>query len=78
MVTSAAPAAASGHPELPVSLDAVRLARKTLAGIARTTAVEGSRHLSSLVGSPVHLKCENLQRTPDRSSCAAPMCGSRG
>ncbi|OEV00586.1 MULTISPECIES: threonine ammonia-lyase [Streptomyces] len=63
MVTSAAPAAASGHPELPVSLDAVRLARKTLAGIARTTAVEGSRHLSSLVGSPVHLKCENLQRT---------------
>ncbi|MEU3194815.1 threonine ammonia-lyase [Streptomyces sp. NPDC006992] len=62
MVTSAAPAA-SGHPELPVSLDEVRLARKTLAGVARTTAVEGSRHLSSLVGSPVHLKCENLQRT---------------
>ncbi|MFE9384580.1 threonine ammonia-lyase [Streptomyces sp. NPDC007025] len=63
MVTSAAPSTASGHPELPVSLDAVRLARKTLAGVARTTAVEGSRHLSSLVGSPVHLKCENLQRT---------------
>ncbi|MFE9390028.1 threonine ammonia-lyase [Streptomyces sp. NPDC006784] len=63
MVTSAAPSAASGHPELPVSLDEVRLARKTLAGVARTTAVEGSRHLSSLVGSPVHLKCENLQRT---------------
>ncbi|WP_431984499.1 threonine ammonia-lyase [Streptomyces qinglanensis] len=63
MVTSAAPSTASGHPELPVSLDAVRLARKTLAGVARTTAVEGSRHLSALVGSPVHLKCENLQRT---------------
>ncbi|MEU7313400.1 threonine ammonia-lyase [Streptomyces sp. NPDC007083] len=63
MVTSAAPSATSGHPELPVSLDEVRLARKTLAGVARTTAVEGSRHLSSLVGSPVHLKCENLQRT---------------
>ncbi|MFI7244369.1 threonine ammonia-lyase [Streptomyces qinglanensis] len=63
MVTSATPSAASGHPELPVSLDEVRLARKTLAGVARTTAVEGSRHLSSLVGSPVHLKCENLQRT---------------
>lgn len=27
------------------------------------TAMEGSRHLSSLVGAPVHLKCENLQRT---------------
>ncbi|WP_313896524.1 threonine ammonia-lyase [Streptomyces sp. GC420] len=25
--------------------------------------MEGSRHLSGLVGSPVHLKCENLQRT---------------
>ncbi|MCZ9337692.1 pyridoxal-phosphate dependent enzyme, partial [Streptomyces sp. TRM76130] len=24
---------------------------------------EGSRHLSQLVGAPVHLKCENLQRT---------------
>ncbi|GAA2784104.1 threonine ammonia-lyase [Streptomyces showdoensis] len=34
-----------------------------LAGVARMTALEGSRHLSSLVGAPVHLKCENLQRT---------------
>lgn len=25
--------------------------------------MEGSRHLSELVGAPVHLKCENLQRT---------------
>lgn len=48
---------------LPVSLDHVRLAQKTLSGVARMTAVEGSRHLSSLVGSPVLLKCENLQRT---------------
>lgn len=48
---------------LPVSLDDVRLAHKTLSGVARTTALEGSRHLSSLVGAPVHLKCENLQRT---------------
>ncbi|MBQ1157368.1 threonine ammonia-lyase [Streptomyces sp. A73] len=63
MVTSATPAATSHHRELPVSLDDVRLAHKTLAGVARTTAVEGTRHLSSLVGSPVHLKCENLQRT---------------
>ncbi|MFD3519601.1 threonine ammonia-lyase [Streptomyces sp. NPDC058653] len=34
-----------------------------LAGVARKTAMEGSRHLTRLVGSPVHLKCENLQRT---------------
>ncbi|RLV69145.1 Threonine dehydratase [Streptomyces sp. CBMAI 2042] len=31
--------------------------------MARVTALEGSRHLSELVGAPVHLKCENLQRT---------------
>ncbi|MFC7217281.1 threonine ammonia-lyase [Streptomyces polyrhachis] len=47
----------------PVTLDDVRDAQKTLAGVARTTALEGSRILSGLVGSPVHLKCENLQRT---------------
>ncbi|WP_246469928.1 threonine ammonia-lyase [Streptomyces olivoverticillatus] len=34
-----------------------------LSGVARTTALEGSRHLSRLIGAPVHLKCENLQRT---------------
>ena len=44
-------------------LDDVRGAQKMLAGVARVTALEGSRHLSALVGSPVHLKCENLQRT---------------
>ncbi|GAA2628546.1 threonine ammonia-lyase [Streptomyces axinellae] len=44
-------------------MDEVRLAYKTLSGVARTTALEGSRHLSALVGAPVHLKCENLQRT---------------
>jgi threonine dehydratase len=46
-----------------VTVDDVRAAQKTLTGVARTTSMEGSRHLSSLVGSPVHLKCENLQRT---------------
>lgn len=61
MVTSAAGDAAPALPS--VTLDDVRLAQKTLSGVARTTAVEGSRHLTSLVGSPVHLKCENLQRT---------------
>src|SRR3954469_25642156 len=47
----------------PVTLDDVLGAQKMLAGVARTTAMEGSRHLSQLVGASVHLKCENLQRT---------------
>ncbi|MEU3343793.1 threonine ammonia-lyase [Streptomyces sp. NPDC006700] len=47
----------------PVTLDDVRGAQKMLSGVARVTALEGSRHLSGLVGAPVHLKCENLQRT---------------
>ncbi|CAM5662159.1 threonine ammonia-lyase [Streptomyces fumanus] len=46
-----------------VTLDDVRGAQKMLSGVARVTAMEGSRHLSALVGAPVHLKCENLQRT---------------
>ncbi|MEV5954149.1 threonine ammonia-lyase [Streptomyces sp. NPDC051987] len=46
-----------------VTLDDVRGAQKMLTDVARVTAMEGSRHLSQLVGSPVHLKCENLQRT---------------
>ncbi|POX51534.1 threonine ammonia-lyase [Streptomyces sp. Ru71] len=47
----------------PVTLDDVRGARKMLTGVARVTAMEGSRRLSQLVGAPVHFKCENLQRT---------------
>lgn len=46
-----------------VTLDDVRGAQKMLTGVARVTAMEGSRHLTQLVGSPVHFKCENLQRT---------------
>ncbi|GHD93572.1 threonine ammonia-lyase [Streptomyces naganishii] len=46
-----------------VTLDDVLGAQKMLSGIARVTAMEGSRHLSQLVGAPVLLKCENLQRT---------------
>ncbi|MFI1801775.1 threonine ammonia-lyase [Streptomyces sp. NPDC020379] len=46
-----------------VTLDEVRDAQKMLSGVARTTVLEGSRFLSGLVGAPVHLKCENLQRT---------------
>ncbi|MFF4311940.1 threonine ammonia-lyase [Streptomyces sp. 900105755] len=53
----------TADPLRPVTLDDVRGAQKMLTGVARATAMEGSRHLSQLVGSPVHLKCENLQRT---------------
>lgn len=44
-------------------IDDVLNAQKVLAGVARVTAMEGSRHLSQLVGAPVQFKCENLQRT---------------
>lgn len=47
----------------PVTIDDVRGAHKMLSGVARVTPLEGSRYLSRLVGAPVHLKCENLQRT---------------
>ncbi|MFE6226439.1 threonine ammonia-lyase [Streptomyces sp. NPDC057854] len=51
------------HPLHRLMLDDVRGAQRMLEGVARTTALEGSRHLSALVGAPVLLKCENLQRT---------------
>jgi threonine dehydratase len=41
----------------------VQAARLLLAGVVRTTPLEGSRPLSARVGGPVFLKCENLQRT---------------
>ncbi|WP_031083552.1 threonine ammonia-lyase [Streptomyces sp. NRRL WC-3549] len=50
-------------PVPPLILDDVRGAQKMLSGVVRTTEMAGSRHLSSSVGAPVHLKCENLQRT---------------
>jgi threonine dehydratase len=46
-----------------VSLAEVEAAAELLRGVAITTAMEESRWLSSLVGGPVLLKCENLQRT---------------
>jgi threonine dehydratase len=46
-----------------VGLPAIRAARQLLVGVARLTPVEGSRPLTELVGGPVLLKCENLQRT---------------
>ena len=46
-----------------VSLEDVRAAQRLLEGVARRTPLEGSRVLSAMVGGPVLLKCENLQRT---------------
>ncbi|MDT0265354.1 threonine ammonia-lyase [Streptomyces sp. DSM 44915] len=45
------------------TLEDVLAAQKTLSGITRVTALEGSRYLSRLIAAPVLLKCENLQRT---------------
>jgi threonine dehydratase len=47
---------------MPVTLADVRAARGLLEGVVRPTPLEYSRALASLVGGPVHLKCENLQR----------------
>src|SRR4051812_9408578 len=44
-------------------LDAIRDAARVLAGVAAVTPMESSRYLSEVVGVPVYLKCENLQRT---------------
>ena len=41
----------------------MRGARKLLDGITRVTPLEHSRVLAGKAGGPVHLKCENLQRT---------------
>ena len=46
-----------------VTVADVHAARRLLAGVVRTTPLEGSRPLSQAVGGPVSLKCENLQRT---------------
>ncbi len=46
-----------------VTLEQVRQARTVLGDVSVVTPVERSRWLERLVGAPVHLKCENLQRT---------------
>ncbi|MEJ7832267.1 MAG: threonine ammonia-lyase [Nocardioides sp.] len=46
-----------------VTLADIEAARELLQGVAITTPMEDSRWLSTLVGGPVSLKCENLQRT---------------
>ena len=51
--------------ELPVEVTPadVETARGLIHGVAVETPMEQSRWLSALVGGPVWLKCENLQRT---------------
>jgi threonine dehydratase len=46
-----------------VGLDEIRSAREELRGVARCTPMAYSRVLEEHCGVPVHLKCENLQRT---------------
>ncbi|MGI8870458.1 MAG: threonine ammonia-lyase [Mycobacteriales bacterium] len=45
-----------------VTLTEIETARDTLRHVVRRTPLEGSRPLAALVGGPVYLKCENLQR----------------
>ncbi|WP_353827182.1 threonine ammonia-lyase [Agromyces sp. SYSU T0242] len=45
------------------TLEDFERAQRTVAPIARRTPMETSRHLGTIAGVPVHLKCENLQRT---------------
>jgi len=41
----------------------IEAARGTIAGVVRVTPMETSQMLADVLGGPVHLKCENLQRT---------------
>ncbi len=45
------------------SLDEIEAARAIVARVAQPTPIETSRFLSEVLGAPVLLKCENLQRT---------------
>ncbi|WP_374010075.1 threonine ammonia-lyase [Leifsonia sp. LS-T14] len=45
------------------SLDEFEAARSIVATVAQATPIESSRYLTELLGAPVLLKCENLQRT---------------
>jgi threonine dehydratase len=45
------------------TLHEIEQARERVSRVARVTPMESSRFLAELLGSPVHLKCENLQRT---------------
>ncbi|PRY64992.1 L-threonine ammonia-lyase [Glaciihabitans tibetensis] len=57
--SSAAPAPAVAGP----TLEDFEAARATVGAVADITPLESSRFLAEVLGSPVYLKCENLQRT---------------
>jgi threonine dehydratase len=46
-----------------VTIRDIEAARRLLSDVAIQTPMEVSRSLTSIAGTPVHLKCENLQRT---------------
>ncbi|GAA5158852.1 threonine ammonia-lyase [Amycolatopsis dongchuanensis] len=46
-----------------VPVDRIEEARRLLEGVVRMTPMEHARDLETVHGTPVHLKCENLQRT---------------
>ena len=59
-------ATATDHTRTPFagpSLDEFESARAIVARVAQPTPIESSRYLADLLGAPVLLKCENLQRT---------------
>ena len=45
------------------TLEQIERARELVSHVADITPMETSRYLAEVLGSPVHLKCENLQRT---------------
>lgn len=59
MSTDTSPVASSAIPSLADVEDAAR----TLAGVIAATPLDRSQYLSDVLGAPVHLKLENLQRT---------------
>ncbi len=46
-----------------IGVERIKAAREALQGIIRHTPLKQSRALQQRCGVPVHLKCENLQRT---------------
>jgi threonine dehydratase len=64
MTDTAAAPPASPAPTFPgPTLAEVEEARRVVSAVAELTPMETSRHLSDILGAPVHLKTENLQRT---------------
>lgn len=50
-------------PELSVGIETILDAARLLQGVSTVTPVERSSALAKIVGAPVYLKCENLQRS---------------